>query len=117
MSLRTSTALLGIAMSIVLQGCATAPSAPADAAHVAKAAVAATDAKQRLDALFENYFEDDLRANPLRATYIGDHRYDDQLPNSIGPEYLAAAHALNQKYLAAIRAIDRGGLAPPDRIS
>jgi uncharacterized protein (DUF885 family) len=117
MSLRTSTALLGIAMSIALQGCATAPSAPVAAAPVARTAVAATDTKQQLDALFEGYFEDDLRANPLRATYIGDHRYDDQLPNSIGPEYLAAAHAMNQKYLAAIRAIDPGGLAPADRIS
>ena len=117
MSLRTSTVLAGIAMSIVLQGCATAPSAPAEAAPVAKATVAATDTKQQLDALFESYFEDDLRANPLRATYIGDHRYDDQLPNSIGPEYLAAAHALNEKYLAAIRAIDPVALSPADRIS
>jgi len=117
MSLRTSTALLGFAMSVVLQGCATAPSAPVDAAPVAQATVAATDTKQQLDALFEKYFEDDLRANPLRATYIGDHRYDDQLPNSIGPEYLAAAHAMNQKYLAAIRAIDPRALSPADRIS
>ena len=78
---------------------------------------AATDTKQQLDALFENYFEDDLRANPLRATYIGDHRYDDQLPNSIGPQYLADSHAMNQKYLAAIRAIDPDALAPADRIS
>ena len=117
MSLRTSIALLGIAVSIALQGCATAPSAPVAAAPVATTAAAATDTKQQLDALFENYFEDDLRTNPLRATYIGDHRYDDQLPNSIGPEYLAAAHAMNQKYLAAIRAIDPGGLSPADRIS
>ena len=117
MSLRTSTALLGVAISITLQGCATAPSAPVAAAPVATTAAAATDTSQQLHALFENYFEDDLRANPLRATYIGDHRYDDQLPNSIGPEYLAAARALNQKYLAAIRAIDPRGLAPADRIS
>ncbi|MGB7905378.1 MAG: DUF885 domain-containing protein, partial [Steroidobacteraceae bacterium] len=67
--------------------------------------------------LFENYFEDNLRANPLLATYIGDHRYDDQLPNSIGPQYLAASRALNQKYLAAIRALDPGSLSPADRIS
>ena len=63
------------------------------------------------------YFEDNLRANPLLATYIGDHRYDDQLPNSIGPQYLAASRALNQKYLAAIRALDPDSLSPADRIS
>ena len=73
--------------------------------------------RQQLDALFENYFEDNLRANPLLATYIGDHRYDDQLPNSIGPQYLAASRALNQKYLAAIRALDPDSLSPAERIS
>ncbi len=77
----------------------------------------ATDTRQQLDALFENYFEDNLRANPLLATYIGDHRYDDQLPNSIGPQYLAASRAMNQKYLAAIRALDPDSLSPADRIS
>ncbi len=117
MSLRTSTALLGLAMSMALQGCATTPSAPADTAPVAATTAAATDNKQQLDALFESYFEDNLRMNPLLATYIGDHRYDDQLPNSIGPQYLAAARAMNQKYLEAIRALDPAALSPADRIS
>ena len=43
-----------------------------------------------LHALYERYFEDSLRLNPLLATFIGDHRYDDRLPNSIGPDYRAA---------------------------
>ena len=54
----------------------------------------------------DRYWEARLEASPLFATFLGDHRYDDQLPNSLGPDYRAAAHALNQKYLAAIRAID-----------
>ncbi len=117
MSLRTVTTLLGIAIAFTLQGCVTAPSRPAETSPVAGTAAASTDTRQQLDALFESYFEDNLRANPVLATYIGDHRYDDQLPNSIGPEYLAAARAMNQRYLAAIRAIDPDVLAPSDRIS
>ncbi len=75
-----------------------APTGPATATASAVATPAAhcRDApttKQRLDALFEQYFEDTLQLNPLLATFIGDHRYDDQLPNSIGPEYLAASRA------------------------
>jgi uncharacterized protein (DUF885 family) len=117
--------VLGVAIAICLQGCASTPGAqspatsqPAPVAS-APAAVSVTDAatKQRLDALFEAYFEDTLRANPILATYVGDHRYDDQLPNSLGPEYRAAARALNEKYLAAIRAIDPAALSPADRIS
>jgi uncharacterized protein (DUF885 family) len=117
--------VLGVAIALGLQGCASAPVAPSAptsqpaSVAAAPAAVAATDAaiKQRLDALYEAYFEDTLRANPILATYIGDHRYDDQLPNTIGPEYRAAARALNEKYLPAIRAIDPATLAPTDRIS
>jgi uncharacterized protein (DUF885 family) len=99
----------------VLQGCAGTPAAPAPAASPAAAPAPAVN--RQLEALFEAYFEDTLRANPLLATYIGDHRYDDQLPNSIGPAYLAEARARNRRYLEALRAIDPAGLSPADRIS
>jgi uncharacterized protein (DUF885 family) len=75
------------------------------------------DLKVRLDALFERFFEDLLKFNPLTATYIGDNRFNDELPNSIGPEYRAQARAMNQRYLEEIRAIDPAQLAPADRIS
>jgi uncharacterized protein (DUF885 family) len=118
MSLRLTAALPAIVVSIALQGCATAPPGPVAAlAPGVQSAAQAPDTKQQLDTLFENYFEDSLRSNPILATFIGDARYNDQLPNSIGPEYRAATQALNQKYLAAIRAIDPAGLAPAERIS
>ena len=47
----------------------------------------------QLDDLVEAYFEDELELNPLLATFIGDHRYDDQLPNILGPEQRALARA------------------------
>ena len=118
MTLRPHASILVLAVTLVLQGCASAPPSPAGTkAPDAQLPATAADTKQQLDALFENYFEDNLRANPLLATYIGDHRYDDLLPNSIGPQYRAAAHAMNQKYLAAIRALNPDSLAPADRIS
>ena len=122
MSLRYASAL-GLMVAVLLQGCAATPGAPEPSQPQVAAPThsamqqPAESAKQRIDALFESYFEDNLRANPLLATYIGDHRYDDQLPNYIGPEYRAAATALNDKYLAAIRAIDPATLSPADRIS
>ena len=119
--------LLGLVATLALPGCATAPAQgqppakPAGGAETAGAATAGADvaatAGERLDALFEEYFEESLRMNPLLATFIGDDRYDDRLPNSIGPEHLAASRALNERYLAAIRAFDPSGLAPADRIS
>ena len=118
MSLRTSALILALAVTLALQGCVSAPAFPTGTkAPGMRLPATATDTRQRLDALLENYFEDNLRTNPLLATYIGDHRYDDQLPNSIGPQYLAAARAMNQKYLAAVRALDPDSLSPADRIS
>lgn len=128
MSLRIAVTLVGLAVSLALPGCATSTSAtqgpePAATAttQVATSPAVTADAssatKQRLDVLFERYFEDSLRMSPLSATLIGDHRYDDQLPNSIGPAYLAEARELNKRYLDEIRAIDPATLAPADRIS
>ena len=115
---RITASLVGLAVS--LAGCATPPpstDAPAAATTESTPARQSTDQKQRLDALFESYFEEALELSPLLATYIGDHRYDDRLPNSIGPEHIAASRAMNRKYLDAIRAIDPARLAPTDRIS
>jgi len=75
MSFRTNTSILVFAVTLALHGCVSAPPSPTGT----QAPATATDTRQQLDALFENYFEDNLRANPVLATYIGDHRYDEQL--------------------------------------
>lgn len=49
------------------------------AAMIALAAGPDVEAERQLDALFRDYWEAGLRSRPLRATYLGDHRYDDQL--------------------------------------
>ena len=107
---------LCVVLSAALSGCASQPPAPA-ASPDATAAVPAADAGPALHALFERYFEDTLRLNPLLATYIGDHRYDDQLPNSLGPQFRAEVQALNARYLAEAQAFDVAQLSPADRIS
>lgn len=109
--------IISVVACTLLAACATQPQAPADSPAPAAAAAPSTDAGQQLNALFERYFEDELRLNPVMATYIGDHRYDDQLPNSIGPAYRAEAKALNDRYLAEVRTIDVTRLSPADRIS
>jgi uncharacterized protein (DUF885 family) len=83
----------------------------------AKATGQATATVQRLDALYERYFEELLQLNPLLATFIGDHRYDDRLPNFIGPDHRAAAKRMNDRYLAEVQAIDPSSLAPSERTS
>jgi uncharacterized protein (DUF885 family) len=59
-----------------------------------------------LDRTFEEYFEENLKLNPVQASSIGDYRYNDQFPVSISPEHRAKSTALDKKYLKAVKAID-----------
>ncbi|MGB5103171.1 MAG: DUF885 domain-containing protein, partial [Steroidobacteraceae bacterium] len=77
----------------------------------------AADAGQQLNALLERYFEDMLQLNPILATYIGDNRYNDRLPNFLGAEYRSRVHAMDRRYLDEVRKIDPAALGPADRIS
>jgi uncharacterized protein (DUF885 family) len=68
------------------------------------------------NALFEEYYESDLRAHPERATAYGDYRYNDRLD-----EYSLAAikadHAREEDFLARLQAIATTGFAEQDLLS
>lgn len=70
-----------------------------------------------LQSLFAEHFERNLEMNPLRATLIGDYRYNDRLANTIGPEHRAASAALNTEFLQRLLDIDRDQLDEQDRLS
>ncbi len=77
----------------------------------------AADASAELTALVEEYFQGELEFNPVFATAIGDHRYDDRLANSISPEYLREYEAFNREYLDRVLAIDPQELNEEDRLT
>lgn len=69
----------------------------------------------RLKAIFASYWDDELKRDPLEATYVGEHRFDDRLPDPS----LAAREALVARHRAtrdSLRAIDPAGLARDERI-
>ena len=80
-------------------------------------AAPAADTARDFDALLERYFEELLELNPLLATYIGDNRYNDRLPNFLGSEYRRQAREFNERYLAQARRFDPAELDAPRRIS
>ena len=75
-----------------------------------------TGASAQLHQLVEEYFEEGLKLNPLQATFIGDNRYNDQFPNSLGAEYRQANRNLHKSYLERIDAIDPTTLEGQDRV-
>ena len=117
MSARTTLlpAALALAVTLGLGGAATLP-APALAAG--QGAVANDTAKAaRLNALYAEYWEDVLRLNPIQATFQGDPRYNDQLPNFLTAESRAEQRAFTEGWLKRIEAIGPAGLSGQDLIS
>lgn len=110
--------LLSIALALVLGGCATAPATSgADTPPAAASAQSAEEKSERLDALYAQYWEEMLALNPLAATYQGDARYNDQLPNFLSPEYRAKSRAFTQRWLDTVQAVGPEGLDGQDLLS
>lgn len=72
---------------------------------------------QKLNQIFENYFEEFLRLFPLYATQIGDHRYDNQFSNDISKSHRSQQKDLFKKYLSRISEINQNILGTQDRLS
>ena len=76
-----------------------------------------TDPTASLHALFDEFFERGLELNPMRASTIGDYRFNDQFANSIGPEHREASRQLDETFLARLLNIDREQLSRQDSLS
>jgi uncharacterized protein (DUF885 family) len=79
-------------------------------------AIAARDSAPALQALFDAGWERNLRENPLHASYLGDSRYDDRLPD-LSLAALEASNAADRRMLADIDAIPVAGLTPEDQLN
>lgn len=75
------------------------------------------DRAEALNKLYTEYWEEDLRHNPLFATQMGDPRYNGELPNHLSKEYEDQHREFAQRYLDRARAIGEEGLTGQDRLS
>ena len=87
---------------------------PAQEATLAEANEATT---ATFDTLLADYQEGRLQLDPLEATFLGDNRYNDRLPNVLTAEYREERRAFYQDYLARLQQLDRDELDATDRIS
>jgi len=109
---------IAIFVAGLLTACGSQPSMP-EAARATPGATPdrAVSPGEQLETLVEAYFEESLQLNPILATFIGDHRYDDQLPNYFGPDYRAKVRALDERCLSELVSIDPAKLSAEDRIT
>ena len=100
---QTLIALLATAFA----GGATAADAPAPPADRAEA---------ELHALFEAEWERGLREEPVQATYLGDHRFDDRWPD-VSAAALEKKHAGDVAVLETLRSIPTAQLSSEDQLN
>ncbi len=97
---------------VLVAACGSAPPTPTPVAQLPVQPISPT-----LQALFADYWQESLALHPLQATFVGDRRYNDQLPNLFSAEYRQAEHTFNVKWLARIRAVDISTLNSEDQLS
>jgi uncharacterized protein (DUF885 family) len=68
------------------------------------------------NALFEEYYETDLRNFPERATAFGDYRYNDKLAD-YSLEAIAQRHKSDEAFLVRLQAIQIDGFSDQDQLS
>jgi uncharacterized protein (DUF885 family) len=104
---------LTLAAVLLLAGCGNPPATP----PLAAAPVPTESPAEQLDRVLEEHWQATLELNPVMATFIGDHRYNDRYPVTISPEHRAKARALLERGLASVEAIPADGLDEQRRLS
>ncbi|WP_417439532.1 DUF885 domain-containing protein [Idiomarina abyssalis] len=107
---------LAISLSLLLAGCGQ-PQQTETASDSQTSSVKQTSQTEELQEIYKNYFDEQLKLNPLLATYIGDNQYNDELPNFYSEEHLEELLALEKSYLEKIKGINAEQLPRSERIS
>jgi uncharacterized protein (DUF885 family) len=68
------------------------------------------------NALFDEYYENDLRNFPERATAFGDYRYNDKLAE-YSLQAINERHKGDEEFLARVKAISTDGFSDQDQLS
>ena len=110
---RLTPSLLALATALLLSTPVVASAAAPSGATVQPA----QDKASQLNALYEQYWEESLKLNPLRATFQGDPRYNDQLPNFLSAEFRDQSLRFTRDWLQKIESVGADGLQGQDLLS
>lgn len=109
MRMRPLAFAVALTLSASLAGCAT--TSPVSTVGATPAVAQGESSKAaRLDALYAEYWEEVLKRNPVQATFQGDHRYNDQLPDFGSKQFRDESRAFTEQWLERIEAVGPAGL-------
>ncbi|HEY3587281.1 MAG TPA: DUF885 domain-containing protein, partial [Myxococcaceae bacterium] len=107
--MRSPLLLLPLSLALACTHAATPPPGASTAAGPGSPEAAA-----RLRALADEYWEGQLKLDPLLATQVGDTRYDDRLPDALSDEGREAIRQVAVRTQTSLEAIPRGELRGED---
>lgn len=102
--------VLSVALLTALAGCTGAPGADTATATTPASQPATQNKAAQLEKLYAQYWEETLKLNPIQATFQGDPRYNDQLPDFLSAQYRQQMHDFNTRWLKTVRDIGPDGL-------
>ena len=110
---------LALALALALAGCSPAngPDAAATSAAAPASAEQAAERAAQLQQLYADFWEASLELNPLQATFVGDPRYNDRMPDFFSAEFREKQSAFTRDWLARAQAIGSDGLSGQDLLS
>lgn len=113
--------LLALSVSLLLasQGCSDSakPSEPVNSATSSAVQAVEKTASEQYLAMVDAFFNDQLKLEPIYATFVGVNDYNDQFGGSLTEEYLTQRHQLNSRYFNQAKTIDISQLPPSLKLS
>jgi len=108
--MKRSLLVAAIAATLLVASPSFAQDATQDAAMASTTAPSSAKAAQ-LEKFYADFWEASLKLNPIQATFVGDPRYNDQLPDFFSKAYIDETNRFNEAWLAKARAIGPQGLS------
>ncbi len=71
----------------------------------------------QLERLYDEYWDASMRLNPLQATFQGEPRYNDQLPNILSAAWRQQSHDFTTQWLGKVEKLGSDGLQGQDLLS
>ncbi len=75
------------------------------------------DVSAKFNEMLDNYYEEGLQLNPVKATFTGDNRFNDQFPNPLADETVTKTKAYYNKYKEALTQFDDTTLSDSEKMT
>ncbi|RKR12371.1 uncharacterized protein (DUF885 family) [Maribacter vaceletii] len=72
---------------------------------------------EKFSQLIDNYYEDELKLNPINATTAGDHRYDDIFVNNLSDEFISKSKTHYTNYKKQLDSFPNESLTESEQLS